>query len=183
MIRYLDKVFDVSEVVKELEAHPELWNQHTLRTDRYNTPHEHVSDIWVRFNAWDNFDGDGYKFTCMPHESVWYPCIEVLPSVERIVHEVMEFVGAVSLGGVLITKIPPHGEVKPHVDSGWHAEQYEKFAVQIKGNTDQAFCFEDAELRPEPGELYTFDNSRLHWVRNDSDEERITLIICIRREP
>ena len=99
MIRYLDKVFDVSEVAKELEDHPELWNQHTLRTDRYNTPHDQVSDIWVRFNAWDNFDGDGYKFTCMPHESVWYPCIEVLPSVERIVHEVMEFVGATSLAG------------------------------------------------------------------------------------
>lgn len=181
MIKYLDHRFDVSGVLKELRAHPELWNQHTLRTDRYNTPHSEVSDIWVRFNKWENFDGDGYKFTCEPHVSSWYPCIEFLPSVEKIVLDVMELVGGAELGGVLITKIPPGGEVKPHVDSGWHAEHYEKFAVQIIGGKDQAFCFESDELRPEDGDLYTFDNSKLHWVKNESDHDRITLIICIAR--
>lgn len=181
MIRSLDHVFDVSGVVKELEFAPQLWNQYRLRTDPYNTPHSDVSDIWVRFNPWENYKGDPHKFTCEPHVSQWYPCIEVLPSVEKMVLDVVELVGGVELGGVLITKIPPSGEVKPHVDSGWHAEHYEKFAVQIKGGPDQAFCFEDCELRPEDGELYTFDNSKLHWVVNESDHDRITLIICIAR--
>jgi aspartyl/asparaginyl beta-hydroxylase (cupin superfamily) len=93
----------------------------------------------------------------------------------------MRKVGGKQLGGVLITRIPSGGEVQPHVDHGWHAGHYEKFAVQLRGNQEQAFCFEDAELRPEPGDLYTFDNARLHWVTNDSDSERITLIVCIRR--
>lgn len=180
MIRSLNKFFDVSGVIKELNAHPELWNQYKLRTDRYNTPHNEVSDIWVRFNPWENFDGDGYKFTCEEHESKWYPCIEVLPSVEKIVIDVMKTVGCERLGGILITKIPPGGQVKPHIDSGWHAETYDKFAVQIQGNDKQAFHFEDCQLSPKQGELYTFDNSKLHWVTNDSDEDRITLIICLR---
>ena len=50
-----------------------------------------------------------------------------------------------------------------------------------KGNREQAFHFDDAELRPLPGDIYTFDNARRHWVTNDSDEDRITLIVCVRR--
>lgn len=173
--------YDVSDAVAELDAHPELWNVHTLRTDRYATPHVGISDIWVRFNDWANYAGDAHAFTMLPHESVWYPCIEVLPAIKSLVLEVFRAVVGESLGGVLITQIPPGGEVLPHIDSGWHASHYEKFAVQLKGNKDQVFYFEDAELRPESGDLYTFDNSRTHGVRNDSDEDRITLIICIQR--
>lgn len=177
----LMKRFDVTEAVKQIEDHPELWNTHTLRTDRYNTPHADVSDIWVRFNDWANYDGDPVAFTMRPHESVWYPSAYELPAVVKLVHKVFAYVVGHTLGGVLITKIPPGGEVGPHVDSGWHAEHYEKFAVQLKGNDQQAFHFEGYELRPSPGDLYTFDNSRLHWVTNDSEEDRMTLIICIRR--
>jgi quercetin dioxygenase-like cupin family protein len=85
------------------------------------------------------------------------------------------------LGGVLITRIPPGGEVKPHKDTGWHAGFYEKFAVQVASNEGQAFCFESDELRPMPGDLYTFQNHVLHWVTNPTPEERITMIVCVKR--
>jgi hypothetical protein len=180
-IQHIASGFDVTPLIRQLEDNQELWNAHTLRTNRYGTPHSDVSDIWVRFNAWENFDGDAVKFTMEPHESIWYPCIAKIPAAWSLARKVMRFVGGKKLGGVLITKIPPGSEVKPHVDSGWHAEYYDKYAVQIKGNKDQAFCFDDAELRPESGSLYTFDNSLRHWVTNDSEEDRITMIICIRR--
>jgi hypothetical protein len=173
--------FDVREAVAQLDAHPELWNQHTLRTERYDTPHSGVSDIWLRFNDWSHYAGDVHAFTMLPHESVWYPAATQLPALRQLALDVFRFVVGESLGGVLITKIPPGGEVAPHVDSGWHATHYEKFAVQLKGNREQAFHFDDAELRPLPGDLYTFDNARRHWVTNGSDEDRITLIVCVRR--
>ncbi len=172
--------FDVSGVVAELEASPELWNEHRERTTLYNGPHGGVSDIWVRYNDFANFDGDLAAFN-EPHESVWYPGSLKLPTVRSLVYDVMRVVEGDVLGGVLITKVPPGGRVEPHIDGGWHAGFYGKFAIQIKGNQQQAFHFEDAELRAEPGDLYTFDNSKLHWVTNDSDSDRITLIICIRK--
>lgn len=180
-IRSLGTRFDVAPLVEQLAAHPELWNQHTMRTESYGTPHSAVSDIWVRYNAWENFHGDPQAFHG-EHESVWYPCIAAIPAAWSLARKVLRRVGGSALGGVLITRIPAGGEVKPHVDRGWHADVHEKFAVQVKGNKDQAFCFDDAELRPESGELYTFDNSRRHWVTNDSDDERITLICCIRKD-
>lgn len=173
--------FDVSEVLAQLSEHPELWNAHKLRTERYGTPHKAILDIWVRFNDWSNYEGDSHAFTMLPHESVWYPCADKIPAVRELVYQVFRHVAGEALGGVLITKIPPGGEVLPHIDQGWHAQHYEKFAVQLMGNKDQAFHFEGHELRPMPGDLYTFDNSLLHWVKNDSNEDRMTLIICIRR--
>lgn len=173
--------FDVAPLVKQLADHPELWNEHTLRTDRYNTPHNEVSDIWVRYNAWENYDGDPVKFTMEPHLSAWYPCITKIPSAWSLARKVMKMVGGKKLGGVLLTRIPPHGEVKAHIDSGWHASHYEKFAVHIKGNRDQVFWVGSDDLRTVQGDVFQFDNSIMHGVKNNSDEERISLICCIRR--
>lgn len=179
-IMHISSGMDVVPLVRQLDANPESWNQHTMRTGAYKTPHGAVSDIWVRYNDWANFNGDPHAFN-EQHESVWYPIAAKIPAAWSLARRVMRMVGGKRLGGVLITRIPSGGEVKPHIDTGWHAGHYEKFAVQVKGNKDQAFCFEDGELRPEPGDLYTFDNSHMHWVTNESDSERITLIICIRR--
>ena len=179
-IQHVASGFDVIPLIRQLNAAPELWDQHTLRTTRYRTPHHEVSDIWVRFNGWEHFYGDPVKFTMEPHESSWYPCVAKIPAAWSLARKVMKQVKGKGLGGVLITRIPSGGEVKPHIDQGWHAEYYDKFAVQIKGNKEQSFCFEDSQLHPLPGELYTFNNSRLHWVTNPSAEERITLICCIR---
>ncbi len=179
-IRLLAKGFDVDPLLTEIGKHPDVWNRHRVRTEAYGSVHQQVSDIWVRYNAWENFHGDIAAFN-EPHISIWYPMCDQIPSVKSLVHQVMDYVDGEELGGVLITKIPPGGEVKPHIDQGWHAGYYTKYAVQLMGNKDQAFCFERASLSALPGDLYTFDNSKLHWVRNDSDEDRMTLIICIRK--
>ncbi len=124
--------FDVYPLLRQLEDHPELWNQYALRQSRYGEPHKGVDDIWVRFRAWEDFDGDPVTFTTTPHTSVWYPCIAKIPAAWSLARKVYRYVGGKKLGGILITRIPPGGEVKPHTDTAWHAAHYEKFAIQIK---------------------------------------------------
>lgn len=178
-IRLLPERFNVLPLVEQIEWNPDVWNRHRMRTEMYGTPHNGVSDIWVRYNAWENYTGDWNAFNG-PHISEWYPVCDILTEVKPLVKQVALSQRARQIGGVLITKIPPGGSVAPHVDGGWHAGYYTKFAVQLKGNKDQAFCFDDAKLSALPGELYTFDNSQLHWVNNDSTEERMTIIICLK---
>ncbi len=176
MIRSLGYSIDVSEAGKQL-ARPDVWNERDERRKAY--VHAVTSDCWVRFRdmqAWDWSTG-----LTDEHESVWQPVVHKIPAIWSIVRKVCRRERPDRLGGVLLTKIPPGGKVEPHIDSGWHAGFYEKVAVQIKGDRDQAFCFEDCELRPESGEVYTFRNDVLHWVTNDSTQDRITLIICLRR--
>jgi hypothetical protein len=168
--------WDITPLLLDLKRHPFLWNAHRERTVAVGTPHSQVDDIWVRYNPAGGTDQH------TPHDSVWYPAYSYLPGLRPIIRGLMHAVGGERLGGVLITRIPPGGQVLPHCDNGWHAEYYDKFAVQVASHPQQAFCYADGELATAPGDVYWFNNQESHWVRNDSPVERITLIVCIRPE-
>lgn len=177
MIRSLEKKFHVSELNKQLEDHPEIWDEYPFRTNNPNSPHREISDIWVRYNSLENL---GPNFND-EHESVWYPVADKIPAVKIVCAEVLSQFDCYEFGGVLITHIPPHKEIYPHSDHGWHAEHYEKFAILLRGNEEQTFCFKDEEHRCNPGDSFTFNNQFTHWVKNPTDVPRETLIICARR--
>jgi hypothetical protein len=165
-----------SPLLWALQEHPGLWNQHTARTEHPESPHREMSDIWVRFAK--NEANIAYQDT--PHESDWYPPADVLP-VKPYVQAIYEAVKGVELGGVLITRQPPGATCYPHVDGGWHARHYEKFALQITSAPGQTFCVEDQFIEPKPGQVFWFDNSYVHWVSNKTPYDRMTLIVALRR--
>lgn len=167
---------DTSLLLEQLN-NPEVWNIHRYRT---KGPHRELSDIWVRYNPIENFTGDMQAFNA-EHVSQWYQVAEELPEAKRLSELIAQEFSAKRLGAVLITKIAPGKQCYPHVDQGWHAGFYEKFALQIKGNRQQSFHVEDCMLRTRTGDLFWFDNSHRHWVLNPSDEDRITMIVCLRR--
>lgn len=166
---------DVEPLRAALAAYPGLWDQRTDRTAVEDSPHHGLSDIWARFADPKTMQPDG------AHDSIWYPPADVLP-VRQIVFPLMAMVWGERLGGVLITRIKPGQVCKPHTDPGWHARYYDKFAVQIEAAPEQAFHFEGVSLVTEPGDVFWFDNSRTHWVTNDSQRDRITMIVCIKTE-
>lgn len=173
-IKLLAEGVDVAPMLWALQNHPELWDQDTGRTERADSPHREVHDIWARY-AQRGTDGS------VPHSAVWYPAAEVLP-IKALIYPLMAAFEGDQLGGVLITKVPPGKSVKPHIDPGWHARFYQKFAIQIQAHPGQAFNFEGESLMTKPGDLYWFDNSHMHWVTNDSDQDRVTVIACIKTD-
>jgi hypothetical protein len=162
---------NVQPMLWALQANPQLWNVHSERTKSENSPHREVDDIWVRYQAPPLAEGD--------HESVWYPAADVLP-VKEIVYALMSDVKGERLGGVLITRIPAGCQCYRHVDEGWHAKYYNKYAIQIASAPGQAFCFDYEQLESVPGDVYEFDNSFSHWVENPTKYDRITMIVCIK---
>lgn len=180
-IGLLPMKFDPAPLRAELLEHPEIWDEITYRTEHPKSPHREVSDIWLRYNDLANYKGDMSAFNG-PHESVWYPVVRCLPSVIPLAYRLVREVHAKLLGGILITKVPAGKQVYPHVDQGWHARTYQKVALQIQGNDKQGFCYEDGELSAASGDSYWFHNHVPHWVRNDSEEDRVTLIITLTSE-
>jgi Aspartyl/Asparaginyl beta-hydroxylase len=180
-LRMTDLTFNVEPLHAQLRRNPQIWNQIPYRTQFAWSPHREVDDIWVRYNALENFTGDGPAFNS-EHRSVWYPVISQIPEAKLLALELFSLVAGERLGGVLITRVPAGKQVYPHTDPGWHARYYEKFIIQVTGNDRQRFCFKDEELVAQPGQCYWFDNQFEHWVVNDSDEDRISLIVCLRRE-
>lgn len=172
---------DTTNLQLAIARQPELFNRHRERKDAGRV-HSDMDDIWLRYNDIDKCP-DLSKFND-EHESVFYPEWYLLPQLRPIVFGLMARMEASRLGGVLITRIPPSGHIKPHVDDGWHANYYNtKLYVVIKGNEACVNRVEDETAIMQTGEVWFFNNLLEHEVINHhATEERITLIVCMRCE-
>jgi hypothetical protein len=173
-IELLERGIDVGGLQSALAAHPDLWNQHQARTADPASPHHGLDDIWLRF-------APQARLTDGPPQSQWYPSAYALRAAIPAVEAIFERYGGQALGGVLMTRIPAGRSCRPHIDQGWHARAYEKFALQIHAAPGQRFCFEGETLETAPGDLFWFDNQYLHWVENPTAQDRVTMIICLKR--
>ncbi len=165
-----------------LKEKPYLYGKYDLRSRR-DSPHREMTDIWVRTNDVNPYlmAGDMTGFTDK-HDPVWYPVYSELPEITAIVSRLMSYMKGESLGTILITKLPSGGKIYPHVDSGWNAEYFDKFYVPIENYEGSTFNFNGEHINPTEGEVYQFDNSKLHWINNDSLGDRVAMIICIRHK-
>jgi hypothetical protein len=172
--RIIARDVDVSGVNADLDAHPELWDQNTARTQP-GSPHEGVPDIWLRTRPPGEFGRDG---VFVPQ---FWPAWHALPSVAPIAFGLMAAFRAVQLGNILITRIPAGGEVKGHVDRGWAPEFFDlKFYIVLAGNEDCVNWCEDERVTMATGDVWLFSNTVPHGVRNDGPTDRRSLIITMR---
>lgn len=178
-MKYFERIsqFDVQDAVAQLDAHPELWDRYRLRTQ--HDTFAGTSDIWLRY-----CDPKDLANCYKPHLPVFYEAWTMLTALHPIVYYLMMQEKAVQLGGILITKIPPGGRIKPHHDrGGWHAEYYErKVYVPIRTNPQVINTCEDEQVVMGLGEAWYFNNLVTHDVKNEGETDRITLIVCMRRE-
>lgn len=173
---------DITPLLEQLEAHPELWDEHPERKDWEGSPHAAMSDIWVRFRPKSELIER--KHAAEPHIPAWYPSRKALPQVEKIALDLMAYFRAVQLGGVLITKIPPGKCIEPHHDRGrWHPEFFNcKIYIPLQSNEGCLNRCENDAINMKAGEVWSFDNLKVHSVENNGTEDRITLIISMRVE-
>lgn len=174
---------DVSQLKAEILSHYEEFDKYNQRRVFENSPHAQMTDIWARYNDINPFleKGSLVGFEA-EHDSVWYPVIEKIPAVKKVVFDLMSKVDGERLGGVLITKLPVGGHIERHTDAGWHAQYYDKFFVPIQIQEGAVFGFDDGDIHAKEGEAWWFDNSNPHWVTNNSKCDRIGMIVCIRTE-
>jgi len=160
----------------QLMLNPQLWNAHRARKDAEGSPHSAMDDIWVRWKEGER--------GAQPFFPGWLEAWHILPALRPLVFGLMQHVGATFLGGVLITRIPPGGEILPHDDKGtWHAENLNvKVYVPIQSNEHCVNCCEDEQVNMRAGEAWYFDNLKVHSVHNAGAVDRITLIVCMRVE-
>ncbi len=171
---------DVLPLLLAIKLKPELWDRQTLRKDRPNNAHKQTQDIWIRFN--DPKKVNDPDFTEV-HFPVWHPAYYELPQIRPIIFGLMARTEATQLGGVMITKIQPKGRVLPHTDLGWHPEFYPlKLYIPLQTNPSCINRVEDETVKMNTGECWFFRNTVEHEVINDGDDDRITLIVCLKND-
>ena len=177
----LDLSVNINPLKAALANHSDLFGKFDWRR-RKGSPHKEMRDIWLRYNDSKPYveSGDFTHFND-EHKAVWYDTLKDLPEVLEPIFDVMDAVQGEQLGMVLITKLPAGGKIYPHTDAGWHADYYDKYYVPINNKQGSSFYFHDGVIdSPDEGSVWKFDNSNLHWVNNDSVEDRIAMIICIK---
>lgn len=185
---YMIDRIDVSKIDFELYLNPQLWNADTERTRQrligdIESPHRECDDIWVRCNDKRPFiEAGSYAGFNDPHFSIWYDAYYQLPSLNPIIWNLMTAFKGENLGTILINRVSPGKRIYPHVDLGWHAGFYDKFNVIIKGNPGSYFGWpDDNELvNLNTGDVFHFRNDTMHEVVNNSNEDVIILVVCIR---
>ncbi len=181
-MRPFNKIYhglDIQPALSELMVNDHLFGEFNARKEAPGSPHSEMSDIWVRYGDVSSMIESGdFSSIADEHDSIW---LKDLPEVKKLCFDVMALVDGERLGGVLITKLPPGGKINPHTDSGWHAEYYDKYYVPIKNGYGSVFGFNEGIINPDCGDVWQFDNSKLHWVENNSTDDRIAMIICIKQ--
>lgn len=174
----ISSTIDASKARAELHDNYGLFGEFNARK-LAGSVHADMDDIWLRYGDIREMieTGDCSKIAD-EHDSVW---LKDLPECKKLCFEVMGLVNGERLGGVLITKLPSGGKILPHIDQGWHAEYYDKYYIPIQNSKGAIFGFDCGIIDPDYGDVWAFDNSYNHWVKNNSKEERIAMIICIKQ--
>lgn len=78
----------------------------------------------------------------------------------------------------LLTKLLPNGEIPPHRDRvAFILEKGHRIHIPIITNDNVSFSVGDETKNLKEGHVYEINNGRTHSVKNESNEERVHLII------
>jgi hypothetical protein len=78
---------------------------------------------------------------------------------------------------IAFTKLPSKKEITPHTDCHSKCSYPHRIHVVIKSNSNVTFFIKDVAHKFKEGEIVEINNMEKHSVTNDSDEDRIHLLI------
>lgn len=174
---------DVMPVMNALMMAEGLWNQNTFRTTYQNTPHINVDDIWLRFSDVSKI-GDATDLSKVVNDNgaVWYPAGRALP-VKPLVLDLMRRVNAYELGRLLITRIRPGGRILPHADvdgSYVYLGDIARYHVVLQGMPGSLFKCGGETVCMQTGDVWWFNAHQVHEVVNNSQDDRVHMLIDLR---
>lgn len=173
----LKKGINTSALLSQINRNEKLWDEIKLRQDTNGSPHKYTETIFIRWCKDLDLHSAFHDL-----EAIDYPARNELSQINHLISEVMNVTNSKTLGRVLITKLKPGANILPHSDEGIVCASYERFHIPLYSKNGNSFCagvpngkFEDVHM--SEGELWFFNNKAIHWLRNDSLEPRIHLIV------
>lgn len=164
------------------QAH--FWQADTYLRDYPQGPFGEIESIILRFPpryiARGTEDLAEYERSHDQHECVDMPVYANFPEARPLVHGLMNMVAGERLGRIIINKINPGGRIYRHADTPAHAEYWDRFHIVLDSAPGVRFLAGDEEVYMGVGEAWWFQNAEEHEVINNSDRERIHMVVDIR---
>ena len=170
----------MTPLMVQIMRQPELWKADTYLRDYPQGPFNDVETIFLRFPPASVSELE--RGTKDQHEQVWMDGALHLPAARVLIFSLMSTVEGERLGRVMINKIRPGGRIYPHADTPVHAQYWDRFHYVVKTQPGVLFRCGEEQAAMQTGDCWWFQNELEHEVRNNSDDDRIHLIIDIRTQ-
>ena len=177
-LKLVAKGIDVQPLLDEIEAHSELWYLDTTRQEKISVQRE-THAIALRCHA-DTAGDDSRLRRAKPVGYQGRPTTisENFPLNSEYVDELVRSMEG-TIGRCVLAKLKPNGTVYPHADDGLYWLLRDRYHLALKSVNGSYFKVGGDEVRMQEGELWWFDHTATHEAFNDSDEDRIHIILDV----
>lgn len=166
-----------------LQRSPDLWNKYRYRTTFDGSPFGGMDDILLRYSRPELHEG-----ICDPNAVlddtalVFYPAWQQLTEARPIIFDLMRRFEGISLGRVIVARLPPGGRIEPHADDhGDYAKRRDgmRFHIAIQGQPGCLFNCGGETVQMLTGQVWHFNHQAEHSAFNNSGDDRIHLLVDI----
>lgn len=178
---------DTNKLLLAIKRRPELWKEDSYLRDYPQGPFGEIESIMLRFPEKRVFEQEEelekYKrgeSQFDQHENIDYPAFALLPEARKLVFDLMAYVQGERLGRVMINKIAPGGKIYPHEDTPEHTTYYTRFHIILQSAAGCYITAGDEQWEMRTGDVFWFNNKLMHEVVNNSQFERISMVIDIK---
>lgn len=163
--------YDINAIKDYIENFSSEWFLDTSRQDHYYVHKDTVSYFIYNANLqWKS--GQEFKVETKSNDSQLLELVEpIIKDLERI-HEGVR-------GNVLLIKLKAKQNIAIHHDSGDYLMLSRRNHIPVVTSDDVFFGVGADKVNMKAGECWEINNSRLHFVDNNSDIDRIHLLIDI----
>lgn len=164
--------YDVSELSSMVEKFDTEWRLDTSRQNQPNSVHVNTNTYYIR----------SFKPGWEPHEKLnVFPLannIKILFIADKIIKD-LEAIHNGNVSLAMIVKLLPDSDIIPHSDESSYLGVVRRHHIPLKTNEEVLFHIDGESVHMKVGECWEINNSKVHHVTNNSNEDRIHMIIDI----
>ena len=165
------KKFDVTEIKKEINKLNSEWYLDTSRQDQHGVHKDtltfFLTDYDVEWMPYSKYNITIKDLNC----TLWNLTQPIIYELEQIHNG--------KVGKVLFPRLKAKNKIYKHWDSTEYLNVVRRHHIPIITNKNVYFYVDDGALNMFEGECWEINNMKSHEVINDSDEDRIHLMIDI----
>ncbi len=170
---------NIKPLLEELNASPKAWLADTSRQRKVRCQ-RNTQNIYLR--AAKKPLPPGAKNANDVQEIRIMPDAQKFPCAHALCESVATSLGA-TLGRATLVKLLPRSEVFPHIDTGSYYRIRDRLHLVLISSYGSLLGVENETVVMRAGELWVFNNKKLHWAKNPFSELRVHLIFDILPAP
>ena len=169
--KLIRKSEDPTPFLTEISSVDGAWDESTGRQDKIAVQREALA-IPIRGLRKSAINGRKRRAV---HESRWTTGAMKYPKVREFLEAFAEDQDCI-LGRAKIVCLPAGKRVYPHIDQGEYYRVRGRYHFVLRSAAGSWLKAESEEIRMKEGEVWWFDNNKMHEAHNDGEQDRIHMI-------